>query len=192
MGKDSKELIERTAKRIFARGGYEALSMRELAKHSGVTLSSIYHFFKDKDVLLKSIFDQTNTKLGRERSQLPSRRTARALLSDRILFQFEHIEDVVFVLKYYLHYRPQFLRIESGYVPTKAYLHIDEVIHKGVETGEYRLDDPTTDAKITAHAINGFLLEYYPDPPKGKELHRLADELTDFLHRALSQKGGSM
>lgn len=185
MGKDSKELIEQTAFHIFARGGYEALSMRELAKASGVTLSSIYHFFSDKDVLLKTIFDKTNKNLGVERAKLPNRKTAHALLKDRIAFQFTHIESVVFVLKYYLHFRPHFLRLDSGYIPAKAYLHIDEVINKGLETGEYRSEDPVTDAKIMAHAINGFLLEYFPDPPVGRELNKLATEITDFLQRAM-------
>lgn len=190
MGKDSKQLIEQTAFHIFARGGYEALTMRELAKASGVTLSSIYHFFGDKDVLLKAIFDKTNTKLGKERATLPNRATAHALLKDRITFQFQHIEEVVFVLKYYLHFRPQFLRIDTGYVPAKAYLHIDEVITKGLQTGEYRSDDPVTDAKIMAHAINGFLLEYFPNPPTGRELNKLAGEITDFLQRAMKAERG--
>lgn len=192
MTKDTKKHIEQTAFDIFSRGGYEALSMRELAKQSGVTLSSIYHYFADKDVLLKTIFDRTSTELGMKRAELPKRRTAEAMLRDRIAFQFEHISSVVFVLKYYLHFRPEFVRLSSGYVPAKAYLHIDEVINKGLETGEYSSQDPITDAKIMAHAINGFLLEYFPDPPTGRELTKLVVEITDFLQRAMCAKGGDM
>lgn len=192
MKKDSKTLIEESAFDIFSKGGYEALSMRELAKHSGVTLSSIYHYFKDKDVLLKALFDKTSIELGQKRALLPKRRTAESMLKDRIAFQFENIASVVFVLKYYLHFRPEFLRIDSGYVPTKAYLHIDEVISKGLETGEYSSEDSVTDAKIMAHAVNGFLLEYFPDPPTGRELTKLVAEITDFLQRAMSARGGRM
>jgi len=192
MTRNSKAIIEQTAFDIFSKGGYEALSMRELAKQSGVTLSSIYHYFSDKDVLLKDLFDKTNTELGQKRALLPHRRNAHAMLKDRISFQFENIASVVFVLKYYLHFRPEFLRLDSGYVPAKAYLHIDEVISKGLETGEYTSEDPVTDAKIMAHAINGFLLEYYPDPPTGRELTKLVGEITDFLQRAMSVKGGGM
>jgi hypothetical protein len=42
------------------------------------------------------------------------------------------------------------------------------------------------DAKIMAHAINGFLLEYFPDTPKGKELNSLVSSLTEFLNRSMS------
>jgi AcrR family transcriptional regulator len=188
MGNESKHTIEQTALTIFARGGYDALSMRVLAKESGVSLSSIYHFFADKDVLLKAIFDRVNTDLGKARSILPGRRTAYASLLDRVQFQFTHIEEIVFVLKYYLHYRPQFLRVDTGYVPPKAYLHIDEVIQKAIQTGEYQGDDPVADAKVMTHAINGFLLEYYPSPPRGRELAKLSEEIADFLYRSITNE----
>ena len=186
MTKATQLTLEQNAKAIFARGGYDALSMRTLSKESSVGLSSIYNYFEDKDKLLKEIFDKTNKNLGIARNQLPRRKTAKKMLQDRIAFQFEHIEDIVFVLKYYLHFRPYFLHINTGYIPAKAYLHIDEVIDKGLETGEYTTSDPIADAKIMAHAINGFLLEYFPDPPKGKELNSLVSSLTEFLNRSMS------
>ncbi len=191
MSTDSKQAIEKAAMEIFAQGGYEALSMRTLAKESGVTLSSIYHFFTDKDVLLKALFDRVNTQLGVARASLPNRKSAKAALHDRVAFQFEHIEEVVFVLKYYLHYRAQFLRLDTGYVPAKAYLHIDEVIQKAIETREYAGKDPVSDAKIITHAINGFLLEYYPNPPKGPELSRITNDISSFLYRSISNERGS-
>jgi len=188
MGNESRKTIEQTAIAIFARGGYEALSMRTLAKESGVSLSSIYHFFSDKDVLLKALFDQINTKLGVDRRALTNRKSAYDALLDRVMFQFQHIEEVVFVLKYYLHFRPDFLRLHNGFVPPKAYLHIDEVIQKAIDTGVYKGSDPTSDAKIITHAINGFLLEYYPDPPHGRELTQLSREITDFLYRSITNE----
>src|SRR4051794_3381448 len=93
------ELIRVTAKRLFAKFGYEGVSMRVLAEKSGVGLSSIYHFFKDKDVLLKDIYLATNRELGKERQILPDKASAEAMLAQLIDFQLKHIEDVVYVLK---------------------------------------------------------------------------------------------
>ena len=188
MTKSTQITIENTAKTIFARGGYDALSMRTLSKESSIGLSSIYNYFEDKDELLKTIFDKINTNLGVQRKLLPKRNSAKKMLEDRISFQFKYIEDIVFVLKDYLHFRPSFLHIASGYIPAKAYLHIDEVITKGIETGEYYSSDEIADAKIMAHAINGFLLEYFPDTPRGKELKQLVLSLTDFLDRSMSAR----
>ncbi len=177
------------AKQIFARSGYDGLSMRILSDESKVGLSSIYHFFTDKDVLLEEIFNLTNTQLGIERSKLANRKTASALLQDRIKFQFDHIEDVVFVLKYFLHYRPRFEHLRRGFVPAKAYLHIEEVLRLGNQTGEFTIaeQDIEKEAKVVTHAINGFLLEYYPDPPTGRELHEVSQSLHRFIMRSLIQ-----
>lgn len=188
MVSNSKKIIMEQAKTIFAVGGYEALSMRELAKQSNLNLSSIYHFFADKDVLLKEVFDATGTELGVKRAQLKNRSTAYKTLEDRVRFQFDNIEDVLFVLKYYLHFRSKFIKQSEGYLPPEAYLHVDEVVKKGIETGEYYITDPVSDAKVVAHAINGFLIEYYPQPPKGAALKKLVSTITDFLHQSMSNE----
>ncbi len=194
MTKATHATIIKTAKSIFALKGYDGLSMRTLADESGVGLSSIYHFFKDKDVLLKHIFDTTNTELGLIRAKQPKRKTANALLKDRIRFQFDHIEDIVFVLKYFIHNRTQFSHLKPGFVPVKAYLHIEEVLLLGIQTGEFTIpiSDIPAEAKIVTHAINGFLLEYFPDPPKGRELNEVINSLHLFIMRSLSAERGTM
>lgn len=190
MTTNTKPTILKIAKRLFATSGYEGFSMRILAKHSGVGLSSIYHFFNDKDDILKEIFDDTIKQLGALRAQLPESSSAKTMLLDRIKFQFQHIESVVFVLKYYLHFRPSFLKLDSGYFPTKSYLHIEEVLEVGVKNGEFSLisSEISKEAKIVTHAINGFLLEYYPAPLKNDEIDDVAVSINNFLIRSLTNK----
>lgn len=183
----TEKLITQTAKRLFATNGYDGVSMRTLAAASGVGLSSIYHFFADKDVLLRSIFDATNTNLGLQRKELKARDSAVQMLRDRIDFQFQYIEDIVFVLKYYLHYRDSFMKLPTRTLPAKSALHIEEVLHKGIATGEFQLSiaEFETTAKIIAHSINGFLLEYYPQQPTKRERVQIVDGLTEFVARSL-------
>ncbi len=194
MNKSTKQQILDTAKRLFASNGYEGFSMRILAKESGVGLSSIYHFFKDKDQILAHLFKEIGSQLGRERAMLSVDVSASEMLRGRIRFQFEHIEEVVFVLKYYLHFRPEFLRIDNGYIPAKAYLHIEEVLKKGVESGEFAISEDEIDreAKVVAHAINGFLLEYYPDKPDEKEMDEIVGSIHRFIMKSLTNKEVAM
>lgn len=182
------ELIRLTAKRLFAKYGYDGVSMRILAKESGVGLSSIYHFFKDKDILLKEIYDETNRTLGHERSMLPPQPTAQAMLAQLIHFQFDHIEDVVYVLKYYLSFRHEFAAMPTKTLPAKSVLHIEEVMHKGIGTGEFTVADKdiTAKAKVIGHTINGYLLEYYPDIPKGRERQEIVDDIVSFSMAGLA------
>lgn len=180
--------ISETAKQMFAKYGYQGVSMRSLAEESGFGLSSIYHFFKDKDVLLEQIYKDTNKKLGRDREALPSTDTAKDMLEQLIYFQFEHIEDVVFVLKYYLHFREDFAALETKTLPAKSILHVEEVVKRGLESGEFKVadEDISAKARVVAHTINGYLLEYYPDKPNSKERKKIVEDIVSFSMAGLS------
>lgn len=187
--KKTEELIRSTAKRLFALHGYEGFSIRTLAKESGVGISSIYHFFKDKDVVLRDIYTETNRTLGIARKKMPAQPTATKMLVQLIQFQFKHSEDIVYVLKYYLHFRQDFAKLPTRTLPPKSVLHVEEVIHKGLETGEFSvaLDDVPTKAKVIAHTINGYLLEYYPAVPNKQELQEIINAIVDFAQAGLQK-----
>lgn len=110
------------------------------------------------------------------------------MLLDRIMHQFEHIESVVFVLKYYLHFRQEFDKNYSGYLPPQAYLHTQEVLNFGIKAGEFSMNASQIEpeSKVITHAINGFLLEYYPHQPKEKELEQIAESICEFIMRSLN------
>jgi AcrR family transcriptional regulator len=190
MTKITRAIIIDKAKQLFALHGYEGFSMRILASESGTGLSSIYHFFGDKDEILQEIFDATSTELGQARAKLPTTVSAEQMLLDRIYFQFHYIEDIVFVLKYYLHFRQEFAKNGGGYLPAKGYLHIEEVLNIGVQNGDFAISvaDVDTEAKVIAHAINGYLLEYYPHPPTKQELDEVCRAIHTFIMRSLTNK----
>ena len=188
MKQDTKNIILKKAAHIFAQSGYEGFSIRILAEKIPVAPSVIYHHFEDKDALLKEMFDHLNRNLGNKRSKLPNQTTALEMLRQRIEFQIDNQESIVAVLKYYLAYRTVFKKFKNGFVPDKSALHIEEVLRFGVETNEFSVGNLEDDAKVITHAINGFLLEYYPYTPKGIEKKELVDRIYNFLIRAL--KGG--
>lgn len=176
------ERIRATAKLLFAKYGYDGVSMRILAKESGIGLSSIYHFFKDKDVLLKDIYLATNRLLGEKRKKLPPQKTAKEMLRQLLYFQFKHMEDVVYVLKYYLTFREEFAALPTKTLPAKSVLHVEEVVTKGLETGEFTVKAQEVEAKskVIAHTINGYLLEYYPNQPDKTELDGIVEDVVSF------------
>jgi AcrR family transcriptional regulator len=182
------EHIHATAKQLFAKYGYDGVSMRTLSQESGVGLSSIYHFFRDKDVLLKTVYESTNRQLGQQRKELPEQPTAERMLAQLIDFQFDHIEDVVYVLKYYLHFRHDFAALSTKTLPAKSALHIEEVLEKGIATKEFSISEDEIDAKakVVAHTINGYLLEYFPDVPQNEERKAIKDEIVSFAIRGLA------
>lgn len=180
----TKEIIISKAKELYSQN--VVFSMRQLANSCGIGISVLYYYFKDKDELLKIAFDSTNTNLGVKRRQLSQSIPAEKMLAQRIDFQLEHAEDIMFILKYYLAYRKTFQKNPTGYIPEKGYLHIHEVLEEGVRQKKFKINNIEQDAKVITHAINGFILEYYPDIPIGKKRQELVDMICSFVLRALS------
>lgn len=195
----TRNKILKSVRTLFAQEGAAGVSMRTLGKKIGITQSVLYYYFPDKEKLLRAMFDETNTELGRLRAKLPRVKGFQKLFEQRIRFQFDQAEAVTAVLKYYLHRRKNFSRQKSGgFVPVKAALHIEEVLHTGRAEGILSpdIDIPKT-AKVIAHAINGFVMEYYPHRLVGKELNRVVRDIASFLLPALlteksifTRKGG--
>lgn len=181
----TKDKIASKCRKIFARHGYDGLSMRKLADRTGISQSVIYHYFDNKDDLLKYIFNSTNELLGKRRHKLSETKDASDMMKQRIEFQLDNAEEIVAVLKYYLAYRKEFPKFKTGYVPDKTTLHIEEVLERGVASGEFIDMNIEKEAKVITHAINGFLLEFFPKKPEGEEKKELVDSIHTFIMRSV-------
>ncbi len=177
-------ILDKTAM-LFAKSGIEDFSIRKLAKQIPITPSVIYHYYENEHVLLRKMFDHLNHLLGEKRAALPQTATADEMLRQRIAFQIDNQEAIVAVLKYYFAFRQTFSKYKNGFVPDKSALHIEEVLRFGMKSGEFYVRDIDDESKVITHAINGFLLEYYPYTPKGKEKEALIERIHQFLIRAL-------
>lgn len=183
---NTKDTIITITRNMFSLGGYEGISMRNLASASGITLSNFYHYFPSKDNLLEEIFHTTNTELGKKRQKLSKTTTASDMLRQIIAFQLDHAEEVVFVLKYYFTYRKKFKKNNNGFFPPKTYLHIEEVLTRGSQSGEFNVKNIYEESQVITHAINGFVLEYYPYKLTHKEKQQVIDKIYYLLIKALT------
>src|SRR5215468_8696481 len=81
---DKRERILVAAERIFARHGFFAARVSEIAKEAGVADGTIYLYFKSKDDLLISLFEsrmrQANIQLRAAIADLPPGEQLRALI----------------------------------------------------------------------------------------------------------------
>lgn len=188
MSKIIKQQILETAGSLFAKEGMESISIRVIAKKMGIAPSLIYYYFKNQEELLALMFDHLNHQLGRKRAQLPAADNARDMLRQRLAFQIDHQAIIVAVLKYYLKSRKTFPKFKDGFLPDKSSLHIEEVLEFGLQTGEFVSTDVEGDAKFITHAINGYLLEFYPHSPTSAEKNILIEQMFSFISRGLSKQ----
>jgi AcrR family transcriptional regulator len=178
------QIIEAT-RALVAKESFEGFSVRKLAKITGLSPSHLYYYTRDTQNLFREVLEYTAKELGIHRAGLPSKDSAAEMLEQRINFQFENAEHVIYILKYYITFREVFKRNPQGYVPQTAYKHILEVLEFAEAKKEWCVVDKIKQAKVITHAINGFVLEYYPEIPDGKERARLIEDILEFLLRSL-------
>jgi AcrR family transcriptional regulator len=106
---EQREMILERAAFLFARRGYSATSMNQVADACGLSKATLYHYYKDKDALLFSIADSHVSRLQgivqetlaqEEPPQARMRRLIRRLVEEYAHAQNAHrvlTEDVKFL-----------------------------------------------------------------------------------------------
>jgi AcrR family transcriptional regulator len=99
---DQRELILNQAAALFARRGYPATSMNEVAEACGLSKPTLYHYFKDKYHLLVNIADGHVSRLQAvaeevEAQNLPAELRLRRLIQ-RFVAEYAEAQDAHRVL----------------------------------------------------------------------------------------------
>ncbi|NLT36264.1 MAG: TetR/AcrR family transcriptional regulator [Gaiellales bacterium] len=63
---DTKDRVLAAAVELFATRGFDATSIRDIAKAMGMSISSIYHYFGNKEGILVALIERSSRKLMRE------------------------------------------------------------------------------------------------------------------------------
>jgi TetR/AcrR family transcriptional regulator, fatty acid metabolism regulator protein len=155
---DKRTLILDAAVRVFARKGYHAARVGDIAAEAGVAHGLLYHYFDSKEELLESIFRETWTELlgaleQVEKDVRPAGEQLRQVAAI-LLRSWRHDPDLVRVLVREVARSPQL----GGRVDEieKAFAVIERIIERGQRAGEVRRD---VDARLTAWIVYGALEE---------------------------------
>ena len=157
-GGDKRERILDAAVRVFARKGFHATRVSEVAKAAGVADGTIYLYFESKDHLLVSLFEHRVEKLlAYLETELPRVPTASHRLQRIIELQLGLLEgerDLAEVVTIIFRQSNRLMK-EYGAPKFNAYLDaIARVIAEGQATGELRGD---VSPQVAARAIFGAL-----------------------------------
>ncbi len=193
---DKRERILDAAERIFARHGFFAAKVSDVAKEAGVADGTIYLYFKSKDDLLISLFErrmqQLNGALRTAIANKPPREQLRAFV--RTYLQLVHDEPSAaevltielrqsskFMKEYDNVELADFLRLLAGIVAAAG---LDDVVpaHVGARMIFGVLDELTI-AWVLAKAPFGGGTR-----PKKFDIVRAADWVIQLVERGLSAK----
>lgn len=179
------------ALRAFARKGFYNTKVSEIAKEAGVADGTIYLYFKNKDDLLISLFedrmewiiDRLETELAQVEGGVADKLRAYIhlhfllVVENRELAEFLTVElrqSAKFVKEYSNHKFGDYLRILQG------------LIEQGQETGAFRRDlDPRIVGRAIFGALDEVLLQMTLGKTQSADVLRKTDFLADMLLHGL-------
>ena len=188
---DKRERILDAAVRVFAKKGFYATRVSEVAKAAGVADGTIYLYFKSKDELLVSLFEDRVAKLLQYmKDELPKEPNAAAKLRRVIELQLGLLEgerDLAEVITVIIRQSSKLLK-EYAAPRFVAYLDaIAKVVAEGQASGEFRKDvSASLAARVTFGALDGVALTWALGKAEKGALARSAGQLAQIVLRGLA------
>jgi TetR/AcrR family fatty acid metabolism transcriptional regulator len=190
-GGDKKPRILEAAVRVFAKNGFYATRVSDVAKAAGVADGTIYLYFDSKDELLLSLFeDRVEKLLSYLRDELPKLTGAQAKLRRVIELQLGLLDgerDLAEVLTVILRQSTKLLK-EYAAPKFMAYLEaIAAVVSEGQAAGDFRKDvPPLLVARATWGALDGIAMTWALGRAERGALSRAASQVADITLRGLA------
>lgn len=167
---DKRRILLDAAVRVFARRGYHAARVGDIAEEAGVAHGLLYHYFKSKDEVLETIFNDTWSELlaavrDVEESGDPASVQLRHVAAI-LLRSWRRQPDLVRVLVLEVTRSAQLGERVSDVRDAMA--AIERIVTRGQEAGDLRRDlDPRLASVVFYGAIEeiltGWVLELLPD-----------------------------
>ncbi len=187
---DKRERILRAAVKVFARKGFYASRVSEIAKAAGVADGTIYLYFKSKDELLTSLFEDRITRLlevlRREIDAVPSGPGRVRRVVELQLGLLEGERDLAEVITVNLR---QSTRLLKQYATKRFTEYLDLmalVIADAQHAGELRADvSPRIVARAIFGALDGIALTWALGSAEPGGLTRAGTQLADVLLQGL-------
>jgi TetR/AcrR family transcriptional regulator, fatty acid metabolism regulator protein len=156
---EKRRQILNAAVRAFARKGYHACRVGEIAEEAGVAYGLVYHYFGSKEEVLQTIFRETWTQMLARIEEMEAEgdqaseqvRKVTALL----LRTWKRDPDLVRVLVREVTRSPEQLQQQVEEIG-HAYEALERIIRRGQESGEFR---PELDPQLAATVFYGALEE---------------------------------
>jgi AcrR family transcriptional regulator len=157
---DKRRQLLDAAVRVFARKGFHASRVGDIAEEAGVAHGLLYHYFTSKDEVLEAVFHENWSVLleriaNVEETDEPAADQLRHIATI-VLRTWLHLPDVVRVVIREFGRSPE-LEERLGEL-TQPINAIQRVIERGVERGEFRRDiDPRFAAAVVYGSIDELL-----------------------------------
>ena len=187
---DKREAILRAAVKVFARTGYFSSKVSDIAGEAGIADGTVYLYFKSKDEILHSVFDQAMARFiaeGRaELTKLVSPIDKLRKIAELHLARLGGDRDLAIVFQVELRGSTKFMR-EFSAAGFHDYLEVIRItIEEGQKEGLFRSDmQPVVCAKILYGSLDEMVTNWILSK-NSYRLEPMADEVLKIFLKGVS------
>jgi AcrR family transcriptional regulator len=189
---DTKSRIFHIAAKLIAQKGYNAVSMREISEHSGISKPMIYYYFESKEMLYQTLI---NSGLAYDEKQVQEIMDSGIAIKDKLVkifkLQFERCHKYPEFIQFFLY---MFVRIED--TPLAERFRQEELkikhgliklIQDGIQRGEFGM---SVKPEIAVEMIIGTITHFMWHQLNSKKkilTDQLAEEIIEVLFKGLNE-----
>lgn len=181
-----REKIFHAAQKLFVEKGYHNTSVPEIVKRAGVSTGAVYHYFRSKEELAKSIHQQALEEfLTRFNKEVRSKTKTRDKIKSYIAMMFTWTEKDPIMVEYLLYARPKEILDKSMTICSEEGLNVvKEIVEEGIKSGELR-PMPTVVAAAPLSGTLARMIEMRLDHLVDLPLTEVIDETAECIWFAL-------
>ncbi|HZK18100.1 MAG TPA: TetR/AcrR family transcriptional regulator [Clostridia bacterium] len=185
-GNKYDNIIEAAVK-IIAKNGYHNSQVSKIAKEAGVADGTIYLYFRNKEDILVSVFNNKMTKfIDHIREKIELKEEPLDKLKDLIKSHFSYLEadrNLALVTQIELRQSNPSIREAITEVIIQYYMLIEDVLKMGIEKGVLRKD---LDIRLSRKMIFGALDEVVTCWVLSKKRYKLTDSVDNLFFLLLN------
>ncbi|MCW9058546.1 MAG: TetR/AcrR family transcriptional regulator [Gammaproteobacteria bacterium] len=143
-GAAATEQVMQAALRLFTRQGYFNTSIPDIVRESAVSTGSIYHRFRDKEGIARSLYDSLVERMETAFSDIESRHQSahdrcRAVIA--LLFRLTEEEPELMRFMLFSRHR-EFIPELAPVCSSRPFVQMREMVRAGMAAGEIRTLEP--------------------------------------------------
>lgn len=188
---DTLGRILEEATRLFVDGGYEGVSIREIAEAVGITKAALYYHFQDKEDLFMAILnaslEEISGVLDRAEAGGPTARGQIEAAMRGLLGLPSQRRSLIRVASHEMvHVGAETRRAFNAVYQQKFVGRIAALLQGGVANGEFRPVDP----HLAAWLLLGMAYPFFQPAYGGEEVSAIASELLGVFFEGLGAREG--
>ena len=159
-GTETRRIIVNAAKDVFLKYGYAAANIRRIARAAGMSVGSIYLYFKNKEELYKSLIRDRRNEMGAGIEKAIERAaSATEALSEFLRLYVEYaLKHREFILLHIREHGFTFGLDEKREFFQNQRKLLEKIIARGIRDGEFRKCNARGMAKLIQGSLRGIAL----------------------------------